>query len=412
MARLLRRVERLFKLPDLRILGVMLAGVAVSGIVDGSLWRSLLTPTIAYRPAVLFGLMLVFGWRGFLWSQLLFLFTFVAFLGWRGAMLVAPLFVASNAAALLVARRLARKEPWLLRERSTLAFLAGALVAPALPALVDGAVLPNLGIALRAGIPNTVEGWLRGSAGILAVAPALLVYLSGPLKEWTGLPAESERQPPMIRRNLVELGFEVVLWTATLWITVQFKARYGLNVTYLTFVPPLALALLRGMGPATVALAVNAVIATTLWYQMHWEEALSAGDLRLLIAIYSTTILVLAAVVDERQRSRMQVDKLRTAEAVLLESERHFRTLANSAPVMIWMTGPDKLCTFVNKPWLDFTGQTLEQELGTGWLNGVHPDDVGRCRAAYDSAHDARGNYLIESRFRRSDGQYRWVLDQ
>jgi PAS domain-containing protein len=108
------------------------------------------------------------------------------------------------------------------------------------------------------------------------------------------------------------------------------------------------LTLFRGMGLATLALAANAVIATTLWYQQHWAQALSVGDLRLLIAIYSMTIFVLAAFVDERERSRSQVEKLRTAEAVLRESELHFGTLANLAPAMIWMTGEDKLCTFVN----------------------------------------------------------------
>jgi hypothetical protein len=82
---------------------------------------------------------------------------------------------------------------------------------------------------------------------------------------------------------------------ATLWITVQFKARYGLNVTYLTFFPQLAFTLLRGMRLATLALAANGIIATTLWTQLHWADTLPIGDLRLLIAVYSVTILVLAA---------------------------------------------------------------------------------------------------------------------
>ena len=74
-------IERVLRSTDLRILRVMVAGVAVFGVVDGSLWRGLLTPTLAYRPAILFGLMLVFGWRGFVWSQLLFFISFAAFLG-------------------------------------------------------------------------------------------------------------------------------------------------------------------------------------------------------------------------------------------------------------------------------------------------------------------------------------------
>ena len=91
MARLSMRIERVLQSPDLRILSVMVAGIAVFGVVDGSLWRGLLTPTLAYRPAILFGLTLVFGWRGFVWSQLLFFISFAAFLGFRGAVFVTPL---------------------------------------------------------------------------------------------------------------------------------------------------------------------------------------------------------------------------------------------------------------------------------------------------------------------------------
>jgi PAS domain S-box-containing protein len=406
-----KQAEHVLQSPDVRILSVMIAGIALFGIADGSLWRALLTPTVAYRPAVLFGLTLVFGWRGFVWSQLLFLISFWTFLGWRGALLVTPLFLISHACALVLARRLARNQPWLLRERSTLAFLAGAALAPAVPAVLNGAVLPLVGIEMRASVPTAVDGWLRGGAAILALVPALLVHLSRPLKKWTALAPSDVSQARVTTRNLVELSIEIAVWTTTLWITVLFKARDGLNITYLTFLPPLAFALIRGMRLTTLALAANALVATTLWYQLHWQQILSALDLRLLITIYSVTILVLAAVVDERKRSRAQVEKLRTGEAVLRESERHFRTLANSAPAMIWMTGPDRQCTFVNKPWLEFTGRPIELELRDGWINSLHPDDVGRCRATFNSAVEARRSFSLECRFRRADGEYRWILD-
>jgi PAS domain S-box-containing protein len=99
------------------------------------------------------------------------------------------------------------------------------------------------------------------------------------------------------------------------------------------------------------------------------------------------------------------------AEAALRESESRFRQVANAAPVLIWMSGTDKLCNFFNQPWLDFTGRTTEQEMGNGWAEGVHPDDYQQCLATYVTAFDARHPFQMEYRLRRFDGEYRWMLD-
>lgn len=96
-------------------------------------------------------------------------------------------------------------------------------------------------------------------------------------------------------------------------------------------------------------------------------------------------------------------------EERLLESESRFRTVADSAPVLIWMAGVDKGCTFFNKPWLDFTGRPAAQEMGDGWMTRVHPDDVARCVEGYACAFDARQPFVLEYRLHRHDGEYRWV---
>src|SRR5204863_8972107 len=183
----------------------------------------------------------------------------------------------------------------------SLAFLARAFLAPTLPALFSDDALRLIGITVRSGVPPSVDNWLRVGAAIVALVPAVLVNCSRPLRRWAGLPGDRETPRSITGRDLLELGAELAVWTATLWITVRFKARYGLSVTYLTFFPPLVFTLLRGMQVGTLALAANGILATTLWSQLHWADTLPIGDLRLLIAVYSVTILVLAAVVDERQ---------------------------------------------------------------------------------------------------------------
>lgn len=92
------------------------------------------------------------------------------------------------------------------------------------------------------------------------------------------------------------------------------------------------------------------------------------------------------------------------------QSEDHFRLMADSAPVMIWVTGPDKQFQWFNRPWLDFTGRTMDEERGSGWLWGVHPEDLERCSGIFHASFEARQPFAMDFRLKRKDGSHRWVL--
>ena len=93
------------------------------------------------------------------------------------------------------------------------------------------------------------------------------------------------------------------------------------------------------------------------------------------------------------------------------ESESNYRELADSGRTLIWTSGTDKICDYFNKVWLDFTGRTLEQELGSGWTEGVHHDDLQHYLVAYSAAFDCREAFSIDYRLRRHDGEYLWFQD-
>jgi PAS domain S-box-containing protein len=98
-------------------------------------------------------------------------------------------------------------------------------------------------------------------------------------------------------------------------------------------------------------------------------------------------------------------------ERQLHASEERFRTLADAGPALVWASGTDGNLTYFNRPWLDFTGRTLDQEAGDGWDEGVHPDDLARCQETYSAAFQERRPFSMSYRLRRHDGDYRWVLD-
>ncbi len=106
------------------------------------------------------------------------------------------------------------------------------------------------------------------------------------------------------------------------------------------------------------------------------------------------------------------ITEAKAASLRIGETELRFKSMADVAPVLLWMSGLDGLCTFFNQTWLDFTGRTMEEEWGVGWAEGVHFEDFQRCMDTYAKAFNERAIFEVEYRLRRHDGVYRWILDR
>ena len=122
-----------------------------------------------------------------------------------------------------------------------------------------------------------------------------------------------------------------------------------------------------------------------------------------IFVVLAETLLVFALLWESARR--------REVERSLRESEERFRLVADTAPALIWMSGTDKKCTFFNEGWLNFTGRSIDLELGDGWAEGVHTEDLQRCLDTYTHAFDRLEEFRMEYRLRRHDGEYRWLLD-
>jgi PAS domain S-box-containing protein len=162
--------------------------------------------------------------------------------------------------------------------------------------------------------------------------------------------------------------------------------------------------LVRTLVPAIVVLPILIGWLSLVGHRRNLYDTPFGAPLLVLASIGCLAVLTILVA---RSMYRWECESFH-AEKTIRESEKRFRLVADTAPVMIWMSGTDKLCTYVNQPWLEFTGRPLEDALGNGWAEGVHPEDFSRCMDTYTQAFDRREPFQMEYRLRRHDGAYRW----
>jgi PAS domain S-box-containing protein len=240
--------------------------------------------------------------------------------------------------------------------------------------------------------------WFLGDALANLVLTPLLLYL---LPNWRNF----IRAKPL---RFFE-GFAVFSGFFGAIVFAQWRdLTYHTGFDFHDYVPVVFL-LLAGVrfGPAGASACLAAFGILRLSAGYAGQPVLSAApgtttvlSMQLFLLVIGIPILSLSVLIEEQRRTQRS----------LRESEARFRDMADTAPVMIWISGPDKLATFFNRGWLDFTGRTMEAETGLGWASSVHPDHRQACMAAYSSAFEDRhvwtGQYLL----RRVDGEYRWAL--
>jgi PAS domain S-box-containing protein len=202
---------------------------------------------------------------------------------------------------------------------------------------------------------------------------------------------------------LISLAFVIAVSAAAWW----YGAWAGILVSFVS-VP--ALTLVATSGQAFLPQHVDLLGLGMLCFISVLVSRVANNRKRIETVLRSANEQLETRVKERTAELQQANTAIREANAALLESEQKFRAMADSAPVMIWTSNTLKSFTWFNRPWLDFTGLTIEAQTAEGWAAGIHPDDRQRSLETYVKAFDTRTQFALEYRRKRHDGVWRWVL--
>ncbi len=280
-------------------------------------------------------------------------------------------------------------------------FLLLAFVAAPLISFIGAAICPTL--LMMAGMIDAklwkhtaLHWWMADLLGIFLITPLMLAWQQIP-KDWL--------KPKRLVEVVLILGLTFLAGQVIFlgWL-YDIVGQYPNGFMMFLLLSVVAIRLgLQGVSIALMVTAIQALMGATQGIGYFGDDLAKTQltNFWLYMLILSVVATSLATYVSEKNR----------VMKALRESESSFRTLAKNTSALVWMSGPDALCTYFNTVWLDFTGRTLEQEIGSGWTEAVHPDEYSLCTATYVNAFEARQEFSMEYRLRRHDGEYRWLID-